>query len=271
MEFPRHHSTFALRRRLRVAAALVAALCTGALLAACGSSSGSSRPVPSNGTTLDLTVPTSIEDLPLRDENGRPVTLSSLHGKTVVLSPSLTLCQEICPLISANFGVADRDVRAAGLTSSVEFVEVTVDPQRDDQTHLKAYQGLYGEQPNWEFLGGTPAQIAAFWNAFHLSYGRVAEDPGPPPRDWLTGAPLTYDVDHENVVYVLRPNGHIAWLVDSTPWVNGAQIPPKLEKFLSETGRHNQTSVAQTSWDVPDVLQAIRYVTGKQISTNRSG
>ena len=227
--------------------------------------------MPTNGTTLDLTVPASIEDMQLRDENGKVVTLSSLRGKTVVLSPSLTLCQEICPLISANFGVADRDVRAAGLTSSIEFVEVTVDPQRDDQAHLKAYQRLYGAQPNWEFLGGTPAQIAAFWKAFHLSYGRVAEDPGPPPRDWLTGAPLTYDVGHENVVYVLRPNGAIAWLVDSTPWVNGAPIPLKLEKFLSETGRQNQAKAAATSWDVPDVLQAIRYVTGKQISTTGAG
>ena len=44
----------------------------------------------------------------------RPVTLASLRGKTVVLSPSSTLCQEICPLISANFGAADRDVRQPG-------------------------------------------------------------------------------------------------------------------------------------------------------------
>ena len=66
-------------------------------------------------------------------------------------------------------------------------------------------KGLYGAQPNWEFLGGTTTQVAAFWNAFHLSYGRVRGRSGPPPHDWLTGAPLTYDVDHENVVYVIRP------------------------------------------------------------------
>jgi cytochrome oxidase Cu insertion factor (SCO1/SenC/PrrC family) len=258
------------QRRRRSRAVLAAALGTVMVLASCGSSA-SSHPVPTNGTAVDLTVPSSVQDMKLRDENGKLVTLASLRGKTVVLSPTLTLCQEICPLISANFGVADRDVRSAGLTSSVEFVEVTVDPQRDDQAHLKAYQGLYGAQPNWEFLGGTPTQIAAFWNAFHLSYGRVPEDPGPPPHDWLTGKPLTYDVDHENVVYVLRPNGHIGWLVDATPWVNGAQIPLKLEKFLSQTGLHNQTTVAQESWDVPDVLQAIRYVTGKKISPNGAG
>jgi cytochrome oxidase Cu insertion factor (SCO1/SenC/PrrC family) len=256
---------------VRVLRPALASLILLTLLAACGSSSGPSRPVPTNGTTVDLTVPAGIENLQLRDENGKPVTLAGFRGKTVVLSPSLTLCQEICPLISANFGVADRDVRSAGLTSSIEFVEVTVDPQRDDQAHLKAYQGLYGAQPNWEFLGGTPAQIAAFWNALHLSYGRVPNEAGPQPHDWLTGAALTYDVDHENVVYVLRPDGHVAWLVDATPWVNGAQIPQKLEKFLSETGLHNQSTVANQSWDVPDVLQAIRYVTGKRISPNGAG
>ncbi len=207
----------------------------------------------------------------LPNQDGKTVTLASLHGKTVVLSPSLTLCQEICPLISANFGVADRDVHSAGLSSSVDFVEVTVDPQRDNQAHLKAYQGLYGAQPNWQFLGGTPSQIAAYWNAFHLSYGRQPNEPGSHPRDWLTGAPLTYDVDHENVVYVIRPDGHIAWLVDATPWVNGAQIPTKLESFLSDTGHHNQTIQAASSWDVADVLSAIRYVTGKKISLNGAG
>jgi cytochrome oxidase Cu insertion factor (SCO1/SenC/PrrC family) len=234
--------------------------------AACGSSgSASAHPTPTNGTTFDETVPPAIANLALTNQDGRTVTLASLLGKTVVLSPSLTLCQEICPLISANFRIADDDVRAAGLASSVEFLEVTVDPQRDNQAHLKAYQGLFGAQPNWQFLGGTPAQIAAFWNAFHLSYGRVANEPGPPPRDWLTGAPLTYDVDHENVVYVLRPNGHMAWLVDASPDVKGSPVPSRLEQFLSDVGHHNQTAVSGPSWDVSDVLQAVTYVTGKKI------
>lgn len=247
-------------------AALVAAALTGC---ASGAGTASSHPVPKNGTTFDEAVPAAIRQLAFRDQDGKTVTLASLTGKTVVLSPTLTLCQEICPLISANFGLADRDVRAAGQTNSVEFVEVTVDPQRDNQAHLKAYQGLYGAQPNWEFLGGTPAQVAQFWNAFHLSYGHEPNPPGPTPHDWLTGAPLTYDVDHQNVVYVLRPNGHMAWLVEATPWVNGATIPTKLEKFLSAEGQHNRTSVVSPSWDVPDVLQAITYVTGKPIPVQK--
>ena len=256
---------------MRFKAALIVPACLAMILTACGSSGASSHPTPKNGTTVDLTVPSAIEDMALPNQDGKPITLASLRGKTVVLSPSLTLCQEICPLISANFGLADRDVDAAGLASSVQFVQVTVDPERDNQAHLKAYQGLYGAQPNWEFLGGTPSQISAFWNAFHLSYGRQPNEPGDTPHDWLTGAPLTYDVDHQNVVYVIRPDGHIAWLVDATPWVAGGKIPNKLETFLSDTGHHNQSVQAAASWDVPDVLAAIRYVTGKKIPASGSG
>jgi protein SCO1/2 len=252
------------RTSLSSTARIAAAIAIAAALAACGTST-SSHPIPANGTAFDQTVPAAIENLPLKNQDGQTVTLASLRGKTVVLSPSLTQCQEVCPLISANFRAADQDVRAAGLTGSVEFVEVTVDPQRDDQAHIKAYQGQFGASPDWEFLGGSPAQIAAFWNAFHLSYGRVANAPGPTPHDWLTGAPLTYDVDHQNVVYALRPNGHIAWLVEGAPQINGAPIPARLETFLSDEGQHNKTAVSGPSWDVPDVLQAIRYVTGKRV------
>ena len=256
----RSHQLRRRRRRDAIAGALIGLVA----LAAC-SSSGSAHPTPTNGDAVDLTVPTSVQNLRLHNQDGRVVTLDSLHGKTVVISPSLTLCQETCPLISANLRAADDAVRAAGLTNSVEFVEVTVDPQRDDQKHLKAYQGLYGASPDWEFLGGTSAQIAAFWNALHLSYGKEPNGPGETPHDWLTGAPLTYDVSHQNIVYVLRPNGHVAWLVNASPDVRGQSIPTTLEKFLSEQGNHNVADPDNPSWTPQDVLQAIQYVTGKKV------
>ena len=141
-----------LRRRPRIS---IAVACAGIMvaLAAC-SSSGSAHPTPTNGDTSTSPSPHPSKTF-LANQDGKVVTLDSLRGKTVVVSPSLTLCQETCPLISADFRAADDAVRAAGLTNSVEFVEVTVDPQRDDQRHLKAYQGLFGASPDWEFLGGT--------------------------------------------------------------------------------------------------------------------
>jgi protein SCO1/2 len=150
----------------------------------------------------------------------------------------------------------------------VEFLEVSVDPARDNPARLKAYQKLYGAQPNWQFLTGTKAQIAAFWKAFHLYYKNVPNAPGETPHDWLTGRPLTYDVEHQNIVYIVGPDGHLAWLDVGTPWANHAPLPTTMRKYLSEDGVKNYTTQAQQSWDVPELLQALSYVTATPIPTS---
>lgn len=226
-----------------------------------------SAATPAAGTALDQVLPPAAMDLPLTDQDGNVVTLASLAGKTVVVSPNLTLCQEVCPLISANLGAVTRAVNTAGLQDSVEVVEVTVDPERDDRAHLKAYQGMYGAQPNWEFLRGTPDEIAQFWNAFHLSYGRSDEASGASATDWLTGAPLTYDVQHQNVVYIVGPDGHLRWLMDAAPDVRGTSIPAPLESYLSDEGRQNVASPVGPAWTPGDVEAGISFVTGTPLTS----
>jgi protein SCO1/2 len=246
-------------------------------LAGCSASTGSNNEIvsittptstvaaPSNGTVLDLAVPAAVQALPLVNQDGKVTPLSSLLGKTVVISPSLTQCQEICPLISANFAQSVSAVDRAGLSDQVVFLEVTVDPGRDDVAHLKAYQKLFGVKANWEFLRGDVNQIASFWKGFHLSYEKTADDPGNQAKDWLTGKPLTYDIEHQNIVYVLGPDGHIKWLVDAAPNVAGATLPATLQKFLSEEGIKNQSSVADPGWTAADVDEAVAYVTGHAV------
>jgi cytochrome oxidase Cu insertion factor (SCO1/SenC/PrrC family) len=268
---------------VRTPTALVAVFAAGALLTACAATasapiqgptqaptSPAGGPVPPpTGTVLDLAVPRAVLNLPLTDQDGKTVSLSTLRGQTVVVTPSLTLCQEFCPLISANFGVAERAVAASGLTSKVTFLEVTVDPQRDDLAHLKAYQGEFGAAANWKFLRGTNAQIATFWDAFHLSYGKVANDPDESqPHDWLTGAALTYDVDHQNIVYVLTSAGTIGWLTEAAPNVLDARLPDKLREFLDAKGVHNYAAPSGPSWTAPQLEQAIAFVGGTPVHSS---
>jgi cytochrome oxidase Cu insertion factor (SCO1/SenC/PrrC family) len=229
----------------------------------------SKQPIPKVGTVLDQTIPAEVESLPLHDQDGRVVTLASLKGKTVVVSPNLTLCQEFCPLISSNLRAVDQAVNASGLTDKVVVLEVTVDPGRDDVKHLKAYQSLFGAEPNWEFLAGTSTQIAAFWKAFHLSYDKTANASSTAqPHDWLTGAPMTYDVSHSNIVYVLGPDGHIKWLVSANPYLNGAPIPMKLQTFLNENGLANRDNLPNPNWTASDVEQAVAYASGSPVTSS---
>ncbi len=218
---------------------------------------------------VDIAIPPAVADLPLVNQDGKTVTLASLHGRTVVVSPNLTLCQEFCPLISANLRVVDRSVNASGLQSDVDIIEVTVDPQRDDLHHLKAYQALFGVEPNWNFLRGSSTQIASFWKAFDLSYSKTANDPeNLHPHDWLTGALMTYDVDHQNIVYVIGPDGDINWLIEAAPYVNGAPIPATLTKFLDADGIKNKNTLSNPDWTAQDVEHAIAYVSGQPVKTN---
>jgi len=256
-------------------ARLVALVVGGAIMTACSSTpsgpaasvSGSSRPTPSSGTAFDVAVPAEVANLPLLDQSGRIVTLASLKGKTVVLADFLTLCQEICPLTSANLRLVDDAVSRSGLTGSVQLLEVTVDPERDTPARLTAYQKLFGARPGWSFATGTTAQITALWKQFGVAYERTPEPAGDAPADWLTGRPLTYDVDHQDVVIVIGPDGHERWLVNGTPHVSTSEaVPPTLQGFLNDDGLANETAPADPSWTPADVEQAIAFVSGHPVS-----
>ena len=90
---------------LAATAALLALLATG-----CSSSSPPGPPAASIGATLDQPVPPLIADLPLIDDTGHTTNLNAFPGKVVVLTDFLTLCQDVCPMTSANFAQLDADV-----------------------------------------------------------------------------------------------------------------------------------------------------------------
>jgi len=215
------------------------------------------------GTALDKQLDPAVLELPLRDERGRTTSLKALAGRTVVLTDFLTTCQEICPMTSVNFRTAARAASAAH-ASDVEFLEVTVDPGRDDVRRLAAYQALYGTEPNWHFLTAGATGTPVLWKSLGVYYAKAPSD-DPPPRDWLTGKPLTYDVTHQDAVFVLDGSGHERWITQGTPVVAGDPLPPTMRAFLDEDGRSNLTSPAEPTWTASDVLAAVSAVTGRVI------
>lgn len=214
---------------------------------------------PTAGTFFDQPVPAAVADLPLVDQDGHRFTLASLHGKTVVLTDFLTLCQEICPLTTVNLRQVDQAVAASGNTGQVVIVEVTVDPARDTPARLAAYQKMVGAPGNWRFATGSPSDLAQLWKTLGVHYAKAKGDAG--ARDWWTGKPLTYDVEHQDLVFVLGPDGHERWVEDGTPNTGGQAPSGKLGTFLSAQGRQNVTAPADPSWTAGDVEAALAYVT----------
>jgi len=250
----------------RCSVLLAGALAAWALvLTACGGGLGVPGPPSAYlGTVLDKPVPDSVADLPLTTDAGRATSLAALHGRVVVLADFLTLCQETCPLTTGNLLVMDRAVTAAGLARRVRIVELTVDPNRDTPSRLRAYRALVGAPANWSLLTGSPAVIERIWRYFGVWYQQIAEG-NRPGADWLTGKPLTYDIAHQDALLYLDARGRERFLVVGSPNATGAPIAPALQRFLSAQGRTDLSHPDASTWTVAEALSPIVWLTGRPI------
>jgi cytochrome oxidase Cu insertion factor (SCO1/SenC/PrrC family) len=212
---------------------------------------------PITGATLDRAVP----DVPLVDQAGRTVSLSSFRGRDVVLAPTLTLCSEVCPITSGAFIRMRAAVRRAGLGSRVAFVEVTVDPDRDTPSRLRAYERLTGV--DWPLLTGTPANVKRFWSFFGVDYLKQPQSK-PPARDWLSGKPLTYDVAHQDGLFLLDATGHER-IVIVGPATTGGTLAPQLKRLLGAEGLRNLAH-PHGAWTVEQALNDLSNLLGTRVT-----
>jgi cytochrome oxidase Cu insertion factor (SCO1/SenC/PrrC family) len=245
---------------------LAAALVISALATSCGGRPASPAPPSAYlGTVVNRTVPAAIADLPLTTDAGQPTSLAAWHGQVVVLADFLTLCQETCPLTTGNLLQMDRAVTAAGLGHRVRFAELTVDPGRDTPSRLRAYRKLTGAPANWLLLTGRPAVIEQIWQYFGLWYQRAGEE-SPPGTDWLTGRPLTYDVNHEDALLYLDAAGRVRFVIQGGPNASGSPVPSTLRRFLSTAGRADLSHPDASTWTAQDALAPIAWLTGRPVT-----
>lgn len=248
---------------------LLAVIGSLSLLAACGTSV---KPPPDSlGSVVDFAVPSSIAHIPLTKPNGTTTDLASYQGKTVMIADFLTLCTDICPLISANTAALARSLNADGQSSKVALLEISVDPQRDTAARLAAYQKLYGTPiADWTLLRATPANTTKLWKYFGVEYAKDKE-PKPAAIDWLTHKPLTYDVSHADDLIFLGANGHQRYIVNDDPNVltGGGKLPPQeLVKFLDSQGdtalyKPNPTA----TWTVKQGLSVFSWLLNKKLAS----
>ena len=205
--------------------------------------------------------------LELIDEHGAPTSLSAFHGKWVVLAPSMTLCEEVCPITTAAFTALTARLHQDGLANQVTVVEVTVDPWRDTPSRLRAYRRLVGA--NFTLLTGTQAEIHSFWKFFGVSYEREPEG-SPPDIDWYTHKPETFDVSHTDGLFILDPAGRERMADEGTANVGG-HISPALSRLLDAEGRENLAH-PQLAWSPGQLFEDLhQLISGKVAVTAYRG
>ena len=211
------------------------------------------------GSILDAAIPQAIADIPLFDQDGKSFSLASLKGKTVVLTDFFTSCDMICPLTTVNMRDIANTVDRSHQSSKVVVLEITVDPDRDSVSRLKAYQHLYGSS-NWALATGTSANIKKLWGWFGVYTKKIPNEDGD-SVDWQTGKKITYDIQHDDVVILLGPNSHYRWIDLGNPAVsNPTELPAQLKRFLSDQGRLNLLKPQQPDWTVNAVYGALQEV-----------
>ncbi|MGH3445844.1 MAG: SCO family protein [Nocardioidaceae bacterium] len=249
---------------------LVGALCLmlALLTAACGASSAApAAPGQDVGTKLDGTVPQRILSLPFHDSTGKVRHLSDFAGKVVVISDAMTLCQESCPLDTTSMVETGRRVKAAGAAGKVVFLSITVDPTRDTVAQIAAYRKLFAPAPaNWLMLTGSAPNVDRLWTYLGVYRKKVLGKP-PYPKNWRTGAPMTYDIQHTDAVFFLDARQHERFVLTGLPHLAAAHdVPASLYSFMTDGGRHNVTNPKDTAWTIPQALQVVGWLTGTDVS-----
>lgn len=225
-------------------------------------SSSSSSSLDSIGTPLNSTIPRSIRDLSFTASNGKRVSLADLTGRVVVISDVMTLCQETCPIDTATVVQTARAEEHPASGKPPVFISLTVDPARDTATQLRAYRKLFtNPPPDWQAWTGSTHNVNAIWNYFGVWRKRVPDGPGPAPRNWRTGAKLTYDVQHSDEVFFLDAAGHERFVLEGAPYAASRTVPEKLQGFMDAQGKKNLKAPASTAWteaQAETVLRSLR-------------
>ena len=102
----------------------------------------------------------------LTDQFGAAVGLADFSGKPVVLTFLYTNCPDVCPNVTETLR---RTHELLGSDADqVEFLAVTVDPQRDSVERAHQYSQEKDMQHRWRFLVGSEEQLEPIWSAYWL-------------------------------------------------------------------------------------------------------
>jgi protein SCO1/2 len=155
-----------------------------------GFSAGAARDLAAQLTRVDDAAPA----LGLVDQHGETVTLDAFLGRPVLVTFAYAHCETICPLVVADVLSAERS-----LTDHPPAVLiVTLDPWRDTPSRLGAIAGAWHLGDDARALSGPPEAVERALNAWRV----------PRVRNVQTG-----DLSHPSVVYVIGPDGRIAYVV----------------------------------------------------------
>ncbi len=147
--------------------------------------------------------PKVVQPFALVDHRGEPFTLEQLKGRWSFLFFGFTHCPDVCPTILSMLDKVARELGKEPMSNrDVQFVFVSVDPERDTPEVLAKYVGNF----NPDFIGVTGANESL--TSLTRQLGIYAE-PEPPDGHG------NYSMDHGTPVLLIDPAGRLLGVFQS--------------------------------------------------------
>ncbi len=138
----------------------------------------------------------------LTDGAGRTVTQRDFRGRWMLVYFGYTHCPDACPMTLNAIALALAKLPAAA-RAKIAPVFITVDPARDTPALMQSYARAF--DPQITGLSGTVSQVTSAEQEYHV-YAQRHEIKGAAAGD--------YEMDHSSVVYVMKPDGSFATVLD---------------------------------------------------------
>ena len=116
-------------------------------------------------------------DFQLQDQFGNIVSLDDQKDKVVVLTFLYTNCPDVCPIITTQ--LRETFQKLSDVEEEVEFIAVSVDPDRDTVSEAHDFLDKWGLVNDWSYLVGTHDQLEPIWKAYFVAPFAIDDDGHP--------------------------------------------------------------------------------------------
>jgi protein SCO1/2 len=151
-----------------------------------------SGPYQYQGSLLDPAVPAA--PISLASASGSSFDLADQQGKVTLLFFGYTSCPDVCPTTLADFKRVRADLGSQA--ENVNFVFITVDPERDTPDLVEAYVDRF--DPAFVGLSGALEDLQPVWDGYFVYREIESHEPGE-----------NYLVAHTGHVYAVDQEGNL--------------------------------------------------------------
>jgi protein SCO1 len=110
-----------------------------------------------------------LPDIVLVSSTGKKTSLTKEldNDSTIILNFIFTTCTAVCPIMSGTFATINKSLA----DKPVKMISISIDPEYDTPTALRAYSEKYHANDKWHFFTGTLADMITIQKAFNSFRG----------------------------------------------------------------------------------------------------